>query len=221
MSAARAVLFDLDGTLLDTAPDMVPILNRLRGEEALAPLAFAEVRPYVSNGSAGLVRIGFPGATADRHADLQARYLRLYASRLLTATALFPGLAAVLLDLEARRIPWGVVTNKPAFLTEPLLDRLGLLQRAACVISGDSLPERKPHPLPVRHALAQVSADPRYSVYVGDAERDIVAGRGAGAQTVAAAYGYIPPGEDPGRWGASAVVTSCAELHSTLNALLR
>jgi N-acetyl-D-muramate 6-phosphate phosphatase len=216
----RAVLFDLDGTLLDTAPDMVPVLNRLRAEENLPALPFAAVRPYVSNGSAGLVRVGFPDTEPTRQAELQQRYLRLYQQALLGATTMFPGVDTLLDQLEAGGIPWGVVTNKPAYLTEPLLAGLGLHTRAACVVSGDTLPKRKPDPAPVSHALAAIGAVPHRSIYVGDARRDIDAGRGAGARTIAVTYGYIPPGDDPGSWGAEAVVVSPAELTTTVSALL-
>lgn len=220
MTPRPAVLFDLDGTLLDTAPDMVPALNHLRAEQGLAPLPFAAVRPYVSNGSAGLVRIGFPGATDADLAMLQARYLEIYAAALLRETVLFPGLDALLATLEARGVPWGVVTNKPAHLTEPLLDGLGLRTRAACVVSGDTLPARKPDPRPVRHAIEQVRASAAHTLYVGDAERDIVAGRGAGARTVAVEYGYIAPGDRADRWGADTVVPSVAELARSVIRLL-
>ncbi len=220
MTPRPAVLFDLDGTLLDTAPDMVPALNRLRAEQGLAPLAFAAVRPYVSNGSAGLVRIGFPGATDAELAALQARYLEIYAAGLLKETCLFPGLGALLETLEARGVPWGVVTNKPGHLTEPLLAGLGLRARAACVVSGDTLPARKPDPRPVLHAIEQVRASAAHTLYVGDAERDIVAGRGAGARTVAVEYGYIAPGDSARHWGADTVVPSVAELARSVIRLL-
>jgi phosphoglycolate phosphatase len=216
----QSVLFDLDGTLLDTAPDMVPVLADLMVEEGCAPLPYPLVRSHVSNGSAGLVRLAFPQASAERLAALQARYLARYAARLARETRLFPGFDALLASLEARGLAWGVVTNKPGHLTEPLLAGLGLRQRAACVVSGDTLPERKPHPRPVQHAITMAGAIATRSIYVGDARRDIDAGRGAGTRTIAAAYGYIPPDEDPWAWGADAVVTSVAELGATIDRLL-
>jgi phosphoglycolate phosphatase len=216
----QSVLFDLDGTLLDTAPDMVPVLAELLAEEGRAPLPYHMARSHVSNGSAGLVRLAFPDASTERLAALQARYLALYATRLTRETRLFPGFDALLAGLEARRLAWGVVTNKPGHLTEPLLAGLGLRHRAACVVSGDTLPERKPHPRPVQHAVATVGAISARSIYVGDARRDIESGRGAGTRTIAAAYGYVPPGEDPWAWGADAVVTSVAELKATIDRLL-
>jgi phosphoglycolate phosphatase len=216
----QSVLFDLDGTLLDTAPDMVPVLADLLAEEGCAPLPYDLARNHVSNGSAGLVQLAFPDAPAARLAHLQARYLERYATRLARETRLFPGFEALLAGLEARGLAWGVVTNKPGHLTEPLLAALGLRDRAACVVSGDSLPERKPHPRPVAYAVAAVGAVSTQSIYVGDARRDIESGRGAGARTIAAAYGYVPPGEDPWAWGADAVVTSVAELEATINRML-
>ncbi len=221
MSAAHAVsavLFDLDGTLLDTAPDMVAALNQVRTEESQPLLAYDQARAHVSNGALGLLRLAFgdmPDATRTR---LHQRYLDIYASQLADATVLFAGMAEVLAELERARIPWGVVTNKPALLTEPLLAQLGLRPRCACVISGDTTAHRKPHPLPLLHALAQLGAPAGRAVYVGDAERDIAAGRAAGMRTVAALYGYIPPDEVPARWGADHHIAAPAELLALLQA---
>lgn len=210
--APSAVLFDLDGTLLDTAPDMVASLNELRAEHATTPLPYEQVRDHVSNGAAGLLRIAFDGFDPARQPALHSRYLELYENRLSRETALFPGMEELLLTLEAGAVPWGIVTNKPHYLTEPLLAALGLLERAACVVSGDTLPERKPHPRPILHALEQIAVAPAMAVYVGDATRDIVAGRTAGTRTVAVRYGYIEPGQDPDTWGADHVVATPAEL---------
>lgn len=197
-----AMLFDLDGTLLDTAPDMVPALNELLAEEGREPLDYAQARAFVSNGALGLLGLAFSDAADDERKRLHQRYLQLYAARLSRETALFPGMDEVLERLERASIPWGVVTNKPAGLTEPLLDDLGLRVRCACVVSGDTLPERKPHPGPLLHALGLIQARASDAIYVGDAERDIAAGRAAGMRTVAAIYGYIPPGQNPADWGA-------------------
>lgn len=216
----QSVFFDLDGTLLDTAPDMVPVLDELLAAEGGVPLPYDLVRSHVSNGAAGLVRLAFPEAPATRLAALQARYLERYAARLTSATRLFPGFEALLAGLEARDLAWGVVTNKPGYLTEPLLAGMGLRHRAACVVSGDTLPERKPHPRPVEFAIATAGAVSAHSIYVGDARRDIESGRGAGTRTIAAAYGYIQPGEDPWSWGADAVVTSVAELGAAIDRML-
>lgn len=212
MTRAAAILFDLDGTLLDTAPDMVGALNRLRAEQQLEALPFAQVREHVSHGALRLVRVGFPGIAGDAFERLRLRFLELYAANLADATCLFPGLAEVLVHLEADGVPWGVVTNKPAWLTDPLMERIGLARRACCVVSGDTVAERKPHPLPLLHAAMLAGVAPERCVYVGDAERDIVAGRAAGMQTVVAAYGYLGEHDEPAAWNAAGIVHQPAEL---------
>jgi 2-phosphoglycolate phosphatase len=202
MSKLRAVLFDLDGTLLDTAPDMIAALDELRAEETLEPVDYDLYRAHVSNGALGLIDLAFGQIDEAHRLNLRNRYLDIYERRLAVDTVLFDGMADVLDDLERDHIQWGVVTNKPAFLTEPLLDALNLLQRCACVVSGDTLPERKPHPQPLLHAATLIGVEPGQAMYIGDADRDIVAGNAAGMMTVAAAYGFIPPGEDPATWAA-------------------
>jgi N-acetyl-D-muramate 6-phosphate phosphatase len=209
---AAAVLLDLDGTLLDTAPDMVGALNRLRGEHGLDPLAFGAVREHVSHGAVRLVGIGFPGIEGEAFERLRLRFLELYAQNLADGTCLFPGIEPVLEHLEAQGLPWGVVTNKPAWLTDPLLAQLGLAGRACCVVSGDTVAERKPHPLPLLHAAAVSGVEPGHCVYVGDAERDIVAGRAAGMQTIVAAYGYLGAGDDPLRWNPHGIIERPGDL---------
>jgi phosphoglycolate phosphatase len=212
MSAAgcccRAVFFDLDGTLLDTAPDMAGALNALRAEAALPPLDYETLRVLVSHGSIAVVRRGFPDADAAAFERLRQRFLAIYAARLTQATRLFPGFDVVLATLEARGIPWGVVTNKPGFLTEPLLAGLGLRQRAACVLSGDSLPERKPHPRPLLVAAERAGVPPTDCIFVGDALRDIQAARAAGMLPLVASFGYIGPEEDPDSWQAAGAIAT-------------
>ena len=212
MTRAAAILFDLDGTLLDTAPDMVGALNRLRAEQQLDALPFAQVREHVSHGALRLVSVGFPGIVGDAFERLRVRFLEIYAANLVDATCLFPGLAEVLARLEADGVPWGVVTNKPAWLTDPLMERIGLARRACCVVSGDTVAESKPHPLPLLHAAHLAGVAPGHCVYVGDAERDIVAGRAAGMQTVVAAYGYLGAQDEPAAWHAAGIVHRPAEL---------
>lgn len=214
-----AVLFDLDGTLLDTAPDMVAALNALCAEEGLASMDFQLARAQVSNGAVGLLRLAFPRFDPARDTLIHARFLELYATRLACETRVFPDLEPVLVELEAASVRWGVVTNKPRRLTEPLLDALGLLRRSACTVSGDTLPERKPHPRPLLHALGKLGAPPAESVYVGDARRDIESGRSAGTCTVAVRYGYVEPGQDPAAWGADYVVDSPADLGRLLKGI--
>jgi phosphoglycolate phosphatase len=212
VSGPAALLLDLDGTLLDTAPDMGGALNRLRAEHGLPPLPAEVIRPVVSHGAMRLVALGFPEASGDAFETLRLRFLELYAANLAVGTRLFPGIEAVLDHLEARGLPWGIVTNKPGWLTDPLLAALGLDRRAACAVSGDTVAERKPHPLPLLHAARLVGVEPGRCVYVGDAERDIQAGRAAGMTTVVAAYGYIPADEDPRQWRPHGVVAAPDEL---------
>jgi 2-phosphoglycolate phosphatase len=212
MNRAFALLLDLDGTLLDTAPDMGGALNRLRREEGLAPLPYETIRPNVSHGAARLVNLGFPEATGAMFERLRRRFLDLYAENIAAETRLFDGLDAVLGEADRRGLPWGVVTNKPAWLTDPLLRQLELDRRAACVVSGDTLTERKPHPMPLLHAAEVVGMKPAHCVYVGDAERDIQAGRAAGMTTLIAAYGYIDRDDDIGRWQANGIVEQPGEL---------
>ncbi len=214
----RCALFDLDGTLADTAPDMVAAINRVRRDEGLAPLPFAALRDHVSHGSAALVRLAF-GPDQDP-ADFERRrraFLDTYRARLCEQTRLFPGMAEVLAQLEAADLPWGVVTNKPAWLTDPLMSALGLGDRAACIVSGDSMPERKPHPLPLRTAAEQCATPPGQCLYVGDAERDIAAGRRAGMTTLVARWGYIDAGQRPWDWGADGHIDHPAQLLAWLD----
>jgi len=212
VSGPAALLLDLDGTLLDTAPDMGGALNLLRAEHGLEPLPAHVIRPVVSHGAMRLVALGFPEATGDAFEALRLRFLDLYAANLAVGTRLFPGFEDVLDSLESRGLPWGIVTNKPGWLTDPLLAALGLDRRAACAVSGDTVAERKPHPLPLLHAARLVGVEPARCVYVGDAERDIQAGRAAGMTTVVAAYGYISSNEDPLQWQPHGVVASPDEL---------
>jgi phosphoglycolate phosphatase len=212
VSGPAALLLDLDGTLLDTAPDMGGALNMLRAEHGLEPLAAHVIRPVVSHGAMRLVALGFPEADGNAFETLRLRFLELYAANLAVGTHLFPGFDAVLDSLESRGLPWGIVTNKPGWLTGPLLAALGLDRRAACAVSGDTVAERKPHPLPLLHAAGLVGVEPARCVYVGDAERDIQAGRAAGMITLVAAYGYIEADEDPRQWRPHGVVASPGEL---------
>jgi N-acetyl-D-muramate 6-phosphate phosphatase len=210
--ALEAVLFDLDGTLLDTAPDMIGTLNSLRLDNGLAPLPFAAVRAEVSHGSSRLVQIGFPGADAERCALLQRRFLELYGARLAAETRLFDGMDRVLVELSRRGLGAGIVTNKPARLTDALLEQLGLRARFVCVVSGDTLPERKPHPLPMLHAARLAGAAPEACVYVGDAQRDVQAAHAAGMRALVAVYGYLRTDEDWAAWGGDGSIGRPAEL---------
>lgn len=213
MSGTGAVLFDLDGTLLDTAPDMVVCLNQLRAEQGLAALPYALARTQVSHGSNGLVKLAFPAEQGEAFEALRLRLLELYAARLAVDTRLFDGCAALLDTLEARGLPWGIVTNKPAFLTTPLLAALDLARRAGCVVSGDTLPQRKPHPAPLLYAAEQIGVPPAQCLYLGDAERDVQSARAAGMRVLVARYGYLGPDDDPDSWGPD------GHIHAPLDAL--
>lgn len=196
----RAALFDLDGTLLDTAPDMAAALNALLQEQQLPAIEFARIRPQVSNGAAAVVRVGFPAVDAGEAERLRLRYLDIYASQLADQTRLFRGFDEVLSCLESQGIPWGIVTNKPARLTEPLLDALKLSARAACVICGDTIPERKPHPAPLKLAATRIGIPAEHCLYLGDALRDVQAAIGAGMLPLGARFGYLDPAENPEQW---------------------
>jgi phosphoglycolate phosphatase len=207
-----AVLFDLDGTLVDTAPDMVAVLQGLQQDHGLDPVSFEFGRAHVSNGALGLLRIAFPDAGDELRESLLHEYIARYAERLCRDTVLFDGLGELLTRLETAGRPWGVVTNKPAHLTQPLLEQLALAERLSCTVSGDTLPQKKPDPAPLLYACELAGVEPAQTIYVGDAGRDIEAGRRAGMMTIAAAYGYVAPGDDPGLWGADFIVADAAEL---------
>jgi N-acetyl-D-muramate 6-phosphate phosphatase len=212
----RAVLFDLDGTLLDTAHDLTQALNELRRQEGRAPLPFERIRNFVSHGSSALVRIAFPEASEAEFVVLRERLLEIYRAALAVHTVPFDGILELLARLEQDRLLWGIVTNKPAFLTEPLLEQLALRQRAGVIVSGDTLPERKPHPRPLLHAARELGVTPASSVYIGDAERDMLAARAAGMRAVVACFGYIGPEEIPQAWPADGWVRSPREIYPWL-----
>jgi phosphoglycolate phosphatase len=214
----RAVLFDLDGTLLDTAPDMVGALNALRREQGLEPLPYEAVRAVVSHGAARLVKNGFPDADPDRAVALQRRFLEIYRGALSVGTRLFPGMEEVLDSLAGRRLKAGIVTNKPAWLTDPLLEQLGLRARFDCVVSGDTVAERKPHPLPMLHAAALAGVAPDACIYVGDAQRDVQAAHAAGMRALVANYGYLQADEDSTAWGADGYLQRALDLLAWLDA---
>ena len=207
MSDITTVLFDLDGTLIDTAPDMANALNILLQEQGQAPMLFEQIRPVVSNGSVALVKLGFGETLEDQRLDfLKQRYLDIYQQHLCERSCLFEGMADLLNQIEQRGMSWGVVTNKPGWLTDPLMDQIGLKERAACIVSGDTTDNRKPHPQPMYHACVCAGSEPPGCIYVGDARRDIEAGRNAGMKTVVALYGYIGDWENIDDWGADSTI---------------
>jgi phosphoglycolate phosphatase len=201
----RGVLFDLDGTLLDTAPDMAAALNRLRIAEGLAALPYLQIRPLVSHGAPRLLRLAFGEPDAERHESLRRRFLDFYRAALAVHTRLFDGFEAVLSAIERSGLRWGIVTNKPGWLAAPLVAEVGLAERCACLVAGDTLAERKPHPLPLLHAAGLLGLEPRECAYVGDAERDVQAARNAGMIPLVAGFGYLGDGDDPAAWRADAV----------------
>jgi phosphoglycolate phosphatase len=214
----RTVLFDLDGTLLDTAPDLAAALNTVLQENRRAALPYAAIRPVVSHGGMALIQLGFSMDPSDPEFEaLRQRLLMVYRDNLSTLTRPFPGMEPLLETLEARGLNWGIVTNKPAWLTEPLLQDLGLFERAACIVSGDTLGERKPHPAPMLHACAQAGSAPGQCVYIGDAQRDIEAGNKAGMYTLVALFGYLQATDAPHSWGASGCISEPAELLAWLD----
>jgi 2-phosphoglycolate phosphatase len=208
----QAVLFDLDGTLVDTAPDLVRILDDMITEHGADPLPYETSRSVVSNGSLGLVKLGFPGAEGDTLRALQAEFLERYDGEVCRDSRVFPGLDSLLDALDAAGRRWGIVTNKPERMTRKLLDALALNDRASCVVCGDTLPERKPHPAPLLFASRQTGVEPARTVYVGDALRDIEAGRAAGMSTIAVGYGYIVDGDSTHDWAADFIAGDTDEL---------
>lgn len=217
-----AVLFDLDGTLLDTAPDFVRCLNQLRAELSMEPLPEALLRRSVSNGARAMIQAGFN--LEPEHPDYAGRhnaFLDLYEAEIARETRLFPAMDEVLHWLEVNQIPWGIVTNKPARFTTPLLAALALDHRCGVVVCPDHVTHRKPHPESMFLACRSLGADPDASFYVGDHLRDIEAGRHAGMTTIAARYGYIESPEEVVSWQADHVVDSAAELAELLHRLIR
>jgi N-acetyl-D-muramate 6-phosphate phosphatase len=216
-AALRAVLFDLDGTLLDTAPDMIGALNNLRRERHLGPLPNEILRPCVSHGAARLVKLGFADADLETRAVLQQRFLEIYRGAVSVETRLFDGMDEVLAQLAARGLLCGIVTNKPAWLTTPLLDELELTRRFACVVSGDTVSARKPDAMPMLHAAKLAGVDAGECLYIGDAERDVQAAHAAGMPALVATYGYLAPDEDWQAWGAEGFIRRPLDLLAWLD----
>lgn len=213
----RAILFDLDGTLLDTAHDLAGALNRLRAAHGRPPLPFAAIRPYVSHGSFALTRVGFD--LDDAHPDFEPLRLRLldeYHAEIAAHTCPFDGIPELLGWLQARALKWGIVTNKPGWLTTPLMARIDLMQAPGCIVSGDTLATRKPDPAPLVYAAACLGVAPAECIYVGDAERDVEAGRRAAMQTLVALYGYLGPADRPDTWGADGMLEAPGDLRPWL-----
>lgn len=213
----RAVFFDLDGTLLDTAPDMALALNIQREVHGKEPLPFSEIRPYVSHGAAAMLRIGFGLEPGHKDFDeFRKQYLNIYAENIAVHTELFIGLQELLESLNKNNIAWGIATNKPEFLTVPLLEALNLSDACSALVCGDTVKPTKPHPNPLFSAAKQAGVKPVQSVYVGDAWRDIAAGRAAGMKTVVAEYGYIQPEDKISEWKADTIAKESTDLNQLL-----
>lgn len=211
--AGRAVLFDLDGTLADTAADLARALNRLLIERGRDPVPLDLTRPHTSSGARGLIGVSFGIKPGDAEYDeLRARFLDFYAEDVCVETRLYDGMPELLARLEGDNVRWGVVTNKPARFTLPLLEKLGLSERAACIVSGDTTARAKPHPDSLLHATQALGLHPRQCLYVGDDLRDVQAARAAGMPVVAAGFGYLGEGGNPHSWGADHVIASPLEV---------
>jgi len=216
--AIRTVLFDLDGTLLDTAPDLAAALNAVLIENNRPPLPFDAIRPVVSHGGIALIELGFELGQSDPGFNpLRQRLLEIYRENISRLTRPFPGITDVLDVLDERGINWGIVTNKPGWLTDPLLKDLDLYDRAVTIVSGDTLDERKPHPAPMLYACEMAGSEPGQCVYIGDAQRDIDAGINAGMHTLVALFGYMQEQDDPRNWQADNMIETPADLLAWLD----
>lgn len=216
LPSPRAVLFDLDGTLADTAPDLAGALNRMRSKRGLAPTPYKLLRPVASAGARGLLGTAFGLQPGDEgYEELRIEFLDNYAEALAVESGLFEGISTVLQALAERGLPWGIVTNKAARFTDPLVPRIGLSE-AGCVVSGDTTAHAKPHPEPLLEAARRLSLPPHQCWYVGDDLRDIQAGRAAGMPTIAAAWGYCGNAE-PVTWEADAIAATPAHILELLH----
>ena len=212
-SPFAGIFFDLDGTLADTAPDLVAATNQLLVARNLAPKPYEFLRPYASAGARGLLEGAF-GINPD-HADfnlLRDEFFSNYEKALLVESKLFDGVDHLLDQMDEAKLPWGIITNKSERFTNPLTDLMGLRQRAISTVSGDTTPHSKPHPEPILHAARSTNIDPTKSIYVGDDIRDVIAGKAAGMKTVAAAYGYCGCKEHPEAWGADYIINNPLDL---------
>ncbi len=214
----NTILFDLDGTLVDTAPDLGHALNLQLIRHGRSPLSDAAIRPFASHGSRGLIGLGF-GITPndDNFIAMRDEYLSIYDTVFTRSPVLLDGIAELLQAIESKGLKWGIVTNKPRRFTQPLINSMGLDKRAACVVSGDDAPQPKPSPATLLLACEEVDVRPENCIYLGDAERDIQAGNAAGMKTVVALFGYIDVTDRPFNWGADALIEKPMDLLSLIN----
>jgi phosphoglycolate phosphatase len=219
-TSLRAVLFDLDGTLIDTAPDFAFVIDLMRKHRDLAPVPYEQVRETVSDGARGLVRMAFGlPEDHDEFEPLRQEMLALYRQHLADSSRLFDGMEAVLQTIERRGLHWGVVTNKPFAYAEPLLQALALHERCTALICPEHVRERKPHPESLQLACARIGCSSGEAIFIGDHRRDIEAGRNAGMNTVACAYGYVHATDPCENWGADFIVQQVADLLPLLRAM--
>jgi N-acetyl-D-muramate 6-phosphate phosphatase len=214
------ILFDLDGTLVDTAPDLAHALNLQLERHGKLPLPYEAIRPFASHGSRGLIGLGFSITPKDDNfLAMRDEYLAIYDTVYTRSPVLLPGIADLLQAIEKKGLSWGIVTNKPRRFTVGLIESMGLNleNRAACIVCGDDAPQPKPSPATLLMACEQVGIKPQNCVYVGDAERDVQAGKAAGMKTVVALFGYIDVSDKPSEWGADALIKTPKQLIEILN----
>jgi phosphoglycolate phosphatase len=214
------VLFDLDGTLVDTAPDLIACLNHALTEHGFAQTAYSQVRPFISFGAEAMIKKSSAADAVENHPQILETMLALYECNIVQHGGFFIGMLETLLDIEARGLKWGIVTNKRERFTHPLTQALNLTERAACIISGDTTNNSKPHPEPMLEACRRAGVQPEQCVYIGDALHDITAGKNANMKTLAAVYGYLTENDQPQEWGADALIESPAEIIAWLESVL-
>ena len=208
----RSVLFDFDGTLVDTAPDLTHAVNHIRHQLQLPELSLEVTRPIAGNGAKALIAAGEDIAEQHDRDDLAKSLFSHYHENIYIDTQFFPGVIEVIKHLDQMNIPWGIVTNRHEFLTFPLIEHLPFPSQPACVVCGDTLSKSKPHPEPILHALQQIQQDAVDCLYIGDHQRDIEAGKAANTQTVAALYGYVEESEQPHQWGSDYIINHPLEI---------
>lgn len=214
----EAVLFDMDGTLLDTAPDFVAVIQAMRAARDLPPVPEKTVRDVVSGGARAMVSCAFEiDPASDEFESLRLEFLDRYQDACAVHSALYDGMAEVLADIEAAGLKWGVVTNKPVRFAEPIMQQLNLAQRSAILVCPDHVARSKPDPEPMVLACKQLNVSPEATLFIGDDQRDVESGRAAGSRTVAVTYGYIHPEDNPRSWGADAVIDHPSELRALLD----
>ncbi len=216
-----AVLFDLDGTLVDSAPDIIAALNKVLLQHGFAEVLPETIKPFISYGISAMVKHGAPEVLDSELIDkLTTDTLTYYAGNIATHSVLYPGIAELLAMIESRELKWGIITNKRGRFTEPLMAALNFTDRVACMISGDTTAHSKPHPEPMLKACEIAGVPAEQCVYIGDAQHDILAGRTVSMKTLAATYGYLKPDDTPEQWGADALVSSPSQISTWINAVL-